>query len=143
MDTIISNNVFNVHISEEHIIQFTCVLPGLYLFDTTDIDIHKLRNTFSFLNASDQNKNYVGNCEVHKDFHYANGVMVFHTISRKIGCCTVSFPISKSKPVIMEELKNKIYNAGGFCVMDIHDYVEFDKIKVAILLHLNFLQEIL
>jgi hypothetical protein len=61
--------------------------------------------------------------------------MVFHTISRKVGYRTISFPLSRSKSVILEELKNvfKIYNARRFKVTDIHADVEFDKIKIAIL----------
>jgi hypothetical protein len=221
MDTATANG-FNVHISEGHVIKFSLIRPGLYLLDTTNVDIHKLRQSFSFLNTVDQNKKHFGKREVRKadealllnrksnhvakdkflrivknnlicnnpvtigdvkrsqaiygppipplkgriryqesprikdldtiqlpkalhedlkdvtlciDFHYVNGVTVFHTISRKIGYRTVSFPLSRSKSVILEELKNvfKIYNARGFKVTDIHADVEFDKIKIAIL----------
>ena len=47
----------------------------------------------------------------------------------------MSSPLSRSKPVMMEELKKvfKIYNARGFRVTDIHADVEFDKIKIDIL----------
>jgi hypothetical protein len=69
------------------------------------------------------------------DYHYVNGVTVFHTISRKIGYRTVSFPLSRSKSVMMEELKKvfKIYKARGFRVTDIHADVKFDKIKIDVL----------
>ena len=65
MDTAASN-AFNVHISEQHVINFTLVRPGLYLLDTTDVDIHKLRSAFSFLNTVDQNKTYFGKREIRK-----------------------------------------------------------------------------
>ena len=55
MDSIVKN-AFNVHISERHTIQFVCVQPGLYLLDTTNVDIHKLRHAFSFLTTVEQNK---------------------------------------------------------------------------------------
>ena len=39
------------------------------------------------------------------DFHYVNGVTVFHSISRKVDYITVSFPTSQSKNSIISELK--------------------------------------
>ena len=51
-------NAFNLHISQKHIIQFVSVDQGLYIFDTSKIDIHKLRQDFSFLTTVDQNKKY-------------------------------------------------------------------------------------
>ena len=57
MDTSIKN-AFNVHISEKHAIEFVRVIPGLYLFDTSDVDIYKLRQAFSFLNTVSHNKSY-------------------------------------------------------------------------------------
>ena len=41
-----------------------------------------------------------------EDFHYVNGVTVFHSISRKIDYRTVSFPLSRSKASITNELKD-------------------------------------
>jgi hypothetical protein len=51
MDTATANG-FNVHISEGHVIKFSLICPGLYLLDTTNVDIHKLRQSFSFLNST-------------------------------------------------------------------------------------------
>ena len=56
------------------------------------------------------------------DFHYVNGVPVFHTISGKIGYRTVSFPLSRTKTSIMDEIFKvyKMYNSRGFRIVDIH-----------------------
>ena len=65
------------------------------------------------------------------DFHYVNEVTVFHTISRKINYRTVSFPLSRSKATILNELKKvyQRYNARGFKITDIHADNEFHKIQ--------------
>ena len=47
MDTDIEN-AFSVHISEKHVMKFTRVSPGLYLFDARNVDMSKLRYAFSF-----------------------------------------------------------------------------------------------
>ena len=39
------------------------------------------------------------------DFHYVNGIAVFHSISRRVDYRTVSFPLSRSKLSIIAELK--------------------------------------
>ena len=65
MDTAIKNT-FNVHISDDHVIEFTRVIPGLYLFDTSDVDIYKLRQAFSFLNTVSNNKSYFKKRDVRK-----------------------------------------------------------------------------
>jgi hypothetical protein len=221
MDTAIKNSL-NVHISENHMIEFKRVIPGLYLFDTSDVDIYKLKEAFSFLNTVSQNKSYFKKRDVRKaddaiilnrktnhiskdkfirivrdnwirnnpvtvgdvnrshaiygppipplkgrtryqestrvsditpisipkelyndlknvtlciDFHFVNGVTVFHTISRRINYRTVSFPLSRSKPIIVEELKKvyQKYNSRGFRITDIHADVEFEKIRNDIL----------
>ncbi len=65
------------------------------------------------------------------DFHYVNEVTVFHTISRKINYRSVSFPLSRSKATILNELKSiyKLYNSRGFKITDIHADNEFKKIE--------------
>ena len=55
LDTDIEN-AFTIHISEKHVMKFTRVSPGLYLFDASNVDMSKLRNAFSFLNTVDDNK---------------------------------------------------------------------------------------
>ena len=211
-------NAFNLHISEKHIIQFVRVDQGLYIFDTSKIDIHKLRQAFSFLTTVDQNKKYFRRQEITKaddavflnrkinhpavdkfirlvkenwirnnpittgdvrrshaiygpplppikgrtryqeskrvkdidivqipkvlfedlkyvtlciDFLFVNGVTVFHTISRTINYRTVSFPLSRSKTVILDQLKQiyQIYNSRGFKITNIHADIEFNKIR--------------
>jgi len=69
------------------------------------------------------------------DFHYVNEITVFHTISRKIKYRTVSFPLSRSKANILNELKAiyKVYNARGFKITDIHADNEFQKIQNEVL----------
>jgi hypothetical protein len=75
------------------------------------------------------------NVTICADFHYVNGVAVFHTISRKIGYRTVSFPLSRSRALMMTELKDvfKVYNARGFRVIQIHADREFEKIEKELL----------
>ena len=217
MDTAVSNR-FNVHISSQHVIPFTRITRDLYLFDTSTVDLHKLRTAFSFLSTVAENKKLFNRRDVHKadaanmlnrkinhvakdkflriiqdnwirncpvtiadvkrshsiygppipplkgrtksqstnhvpslppvsipasvyediknvtlcvDFHYVNGVTVFHTISRGIEYRTVSFPLSRSAPSIMNELKDvfKKYNARGLRVTDIHADSEFKKVE--------------
>ena len=217
MDTDIEN-AFTVHISERHVMKFTRVSPGLYLFDASNVDMSKLRNAFSFLNTVSDNKKLFRARDVRKaddavrlnrrtnhiakdkfawivsgnkitnnpitvgdvnrskliygpplppikgrtryqesprvddvtiiqlpkalhedlknvtlciDFHYVNEVTVFHSISRRIDYRTVSFPLSRSKATIINELKDiyKIYNARGFKITDIHADNEFHKIQ--------------
>ena len=64
------------------------------------------------------------------DFHYVNGVTVFHTISRRVDYRTVTFPLSRSKPSIISEIKEvyKIYNSWGFKIVEIHADNEFEKV---------------
>ena len=65
------------------------------------------------------------------DFHFVDGVTVFHTISRKIGYRTVSFPINRTATTILSELRNvfKIYNARGFRIIEVHADNEFEKVE--------------
>jgi hypothetical protein len=69
------------------------------------------------------------------DFHYVNGVAVFHSISRRVDYRTVSFPLSRSKTSIINELKQiyKIYNARGFRIIEIHADKEFEKAETDLL----------
>ena len=65
------------------------------------------------------------------DFHYVDGVAVFHSISRKINYRTVSFPLSSSKGSIINELHEifKIYNARGVKVVEVLGDSEFEKVE--------------
>ena len=65
------------------------------------------------------------------DFFYVNGIPVFHAISRKINHRYISFPLSRSRQVITKEIKEveKIYNARGFTITDIHADNEFAKVN--------------
>ena len=65
MDTAIKNSI-NMHISENHMIEFKCVILGLYLFYTSDVNIYKLKEAFSFLNTVSHNKFYFKKRDVHK-----------------------------------------------------------------------------
>ena len=64
------------------------------------------------------------------DYHFVNGVNIFHTVSRRINYRTVSFPLSCSRPIIVEELKKvyQKYNSRGFRITDIHADNEFEKV---------------
>ena len=217
MDSSLENALI-VHISAEHTIKFFRHSPGLYYFDTSNIDIPKLRNAFNFLNTVDNNKKYFGQRELRKadlavllnrrinhvakgkairimkmslirnnpltlgdvrrshtiygpplppiqgrtryqesprvresdiiqlprelfddlkhvtlgiDFYYVNGVAVFHSISRRIGYRTVSFPMSRSAISIVDEMKKvfKTYNARGFRITAVHADKEFEKVQ--------------
>ena len=50
MDTNVVNG-FNIRISDSHIIQFTKAIPGLYLYNVSNVDLNKLRCAISFLNT--------------------------------------------------------------------------------------------
>ena len=69
------------------------------------------------------------------DFHYVNGVTVFHSISRRISYRTVSFPLSRSKAAMVSEIKNvcKKYHSRGFRVVEIHADNEFETVADDIL----------
>ena len=69
------------------------------------------------------------------DFHYVNGVAVFHSILGKVYYITVSFPLSQSKNSIISELKEilKIYNARGFKIVEVHANKEFQKTETELL----------
>ena len=69
------------------------------------------------------------------DFHYVNGITVFHSISRRIDYRTVSFPLNRSKATIIKELKDifKVYNARGFRITELHADSEFTKVEKDIL----------
>ena len=69
------------------------------------------------------------------DYYFVNGITVFHTISRKIGYRTVSFPNSRTTGSIVKELGDvcKLYNARGFRVVEVHGDKEFEKIEKEIL----------
>ena len=68
------------------------------------------------------------------DFQYVKGVTVFHTISRLVEYRTVSFPLSRSKTSIVNELKEvyKRYHARGFQVIEVHGDNEFKKVETDI-----------
>ena len=57
MDSDLANE-FRVHISDQHVIPFKRITSRLYLFDTSQVDIHKLRFAFSFLTTVDENKRF-------------------------------------------------------------------------------------
>ena len=69
------------------------------------------------------------------DFFFVNGVTVFHSISRKLGYRTVSFPTNRTAGSILSELQDiyRIYNARGFKIIEIHADNEFKKIEKNIL----------
>ena len=69
------------------------------------------------------------------DFYFVNGVEVFHSISRKIGYRTVSFPINRTKSTMLSEINDifKIYNSRGFKIIEVHADNEFEKISKDIL----------
>ena len=69
------------------------------------------------------------------DFHYVNGVTVFHSISRRLDYRTVSFPLSRSQASIVNELQDifKIYHARGFRIVELHADNEFNKVEQDIL----------
>src|SRR5210317_1268682 len=64
------------------------------------------------------------------DFFYVNRITVFHTISRRLGYRTVSFPTSRSKASIMKEIRDvrQIYHSRGFRITDMHTDNEFKAI---------------
>ena len=64
------------------------------------------------------------------DFYFVNGITVFHKISCQLGYCTVDFPLSCSKTVILDHLKNvyQLYNTRGFRIRNIHSYFKFEKL---------------
>ena len=45
------------------------------------------------------------------DFYYMNRVAIFHSISRKVGYRTVSFPMSRSATSIVKEMKKYLKSA--------------------------------
>ena len=49
-------NALTIHISDRHQLKFTCVDPGLYLLDASNLDMTKLRSAFSFLHTVSNNK---------------------------------------------------------------------------------------
>jgi len=69
------------------------------------------------------------------DFFYVNGLTVFHTISRRVGYRTVSFPTSRSRISIGRELKTvkQMYHARGFRITDMHADSEFKKVETDVL----------
>ena len=69
------------------------------------------------------------------DFHYVNGVVAFHSISRKVDCRIVSLPLSLSNNSIVSELKEifKIYNVRGFRIVEVNSNKEFEKTETDLL----------
>ena len=69
------------------------------------------------------------------DFHFVNGMRVFHTISWRIDYRTVSFPLSKSKHSMANEIKQvyQRYRACGFQITDVHTVMEFELVEPLIL----------
>ena len=65
------------------------------------------------------------------DFFYVNGTPVFHTISRKIDYRTVSFPVSRSKPVMLKEFRavKQRYHSRGFRITSILADKEFEVLR--------------
>ena len=65
MDSAIING-FKVHISSQHVIPFNRITRNLYLFNANDVDIHKLRQAFSFLNTVSHNKKLFSTRDIRK-----------------------------------------------------------------------------
>lgn len=69
------------------------------------------------------------------DFHYVNGVAIFHSIAQRLDYRTVSFPLSRSKTSIVNKMKQiyKVYNAQGFRVIEVHADNKFEKLETDLL----------
>jgi len=69
------------------------------------------------------------------DFFYAQGVLVFNSISRGIGFCTVKPVTNHDKSTILQELEAvvKLYQHCGFHVCDIHADQEFACVRTDLL----------
>ena len=65
------------------------------------------------------------------DFHYVNGMIVFHSISRQINYRTVAFPNSRSKGSMLKHIREvqRKYHSRGFRITDIHADSEFEKAR--------------
>ena len=61
-----SENAFIVHISAGHVIKFIRGPADLYYYDASNIDMSKLKLTFSLLNTVSNNKKHFKNQEVRK-----------------------------------------------------------------------------
>ena len=55
MDSFVANALI-LHISENHAIHFTKVVQDLYVFDASNVNLSKLRESFSFLTTVSNNK---------------------------------------------------------------------------------------
>ena len=55
-----------LHISENHTIRFTKVVQGLYVFDSSNVNLSKLRKSFSFLNTVSNNKSMFKSRDIRK-----------------------------------------------------------------------------
>ena len=60
------DNAFIVHISDQHNIKFERHTSGLYFFDTSNIDLRKLKQAFIFLNTVSNNKSKYGKRDIRK-----------------------------------------------------------------------------
>ena len=71
------------------------------------------------------------NVTVCMDFFYVNGMPIFHTISRKLDYRTVSFPVSRSKPVMLKEYRKvrQRYHSRGFRITSVLTDKEFETIR--------------
>ena len=74
----------------------------------------------------------VGSCI---DFHYVNGIAIFHSISKNMDYRTVSFPQSRSKRTIISEMKTikQKYHGRGFRIINVYGDIEFEKVENDIL----------
>ena len=55
MDSFVANALI-LHISKNYTLRFTKVTQGLYVFDASNVNLSKLRESFSFLNTVSNNK---------------------------------------------------------------------------------------
>ena len=69
------------------------------------------------------------------DYHFVNGIPVFHSISRRLDYRTVAFPRSRSKKLMIQEFRSvqRKYHSRGFRITDVHADKEFEKIETEIL----------
>jgi len=65
LDTEVTN-AFTVHISAGHDMKFVRYSPGLYLYDASNVDMSKLRSSFSFLQTVSSNKSLFRSRDIRK-----------------------------------------------------------------------------
>ena len=105
MELLALETAWIVHILADHTIKFYCHSPGLYFFNTSNVDLSKLKHAFNFLNTVDNNKKYFGQRELRKvDLAALLNQRINH-IAKDKAICIMKMSLIRNNPLTVGDVR--------------------------------------